>query len=90
MTHRTVKLALPALLALTAGCTTMGTGFGSTASGADSVAFSWKSSGADPVTGTMNATLADGQTYSGQFFEITKDTRVENLGPLWSGWRPGL
>jgi hypothetical protein len=89
MTHRTVKLTLPALLALAAGCTTMGTGFGSTASGADSVAFSWKSSGADPVTGTMNATLADGQTYSGQFFEITKDTRVENLGPLWSGWRPG-
>jgi len=34
MTHRTVRLGLPLLLALAAGCTTMGTGFGSTVSGA--------------------------------------------------------
>ena len=87
MTHRTVKLGLPLLLALAAGCTTMGTGFGSTASGADPVTFSWKSS--DSVSGTMSATLTDGREYSGQFFEITKDTRVDNLGPLWSGWSPG-
>ena len=42
MTHRMVKLGLPLLLALAAACTTMGTGFGSTASGADPVTFSWK------------------------------------------------
>jgi len=87
MTHRTVKLGLPLLLALAAGCTTMGTGFGSTAAGADPVTFSWKSS--DSVSGTMSATLIDGKQYSGQFFEITKDTRVDNLGPLWTGWNPG-
>src|ERR1700693_5083855 len=87
MTHRTLKLGLPLVLALGAGCTTMGTGCGSTASGADPVNFSWKSS--DSVSGTMSATLSDGKTYSGQFFEITKDTRVDNLGPLWSGWSPG-
>src|SRR5882672_11246775 len=87
MTHRTVKLGLPLLLALAAGCTTMGTGFGSTASGADPVSFSWKSS--DSVSGTMSATLADGKTYSGQFFQITKDTTVNSVQPLWSGWSPG-
>jgi len=87
MTHRTVKLGLPLLLALAAGCITMGTGFGSTASGADPVTFSWKSS--DSVSGTMSATLTDGKKYSGQFFEITNDTRVDNLGPLWTGWSPG-
>jgi hypothetical protein len=37
----------------------------------------------------MSATLPDGETYSGQFFEITKDTTVDNLWPLWTGWRPG-
>jgi hypothetical protein len=87
MTHRTVKLGLPLLVALAAGCTTMGTGFGSTASGADPVTFSWKSS--DSVSGTMSATLKDGQAYSGQFFQITKNTTVDNLGPLWTGWGPG-
>jgi hypothetical protein len=87
MKHRTLKLGLPLLLALATGCTTIGTGFGSTASGSDPVTFSWKSS--DPVSGSMSATLTDGKIYSGQFFEITKDTRVDNLGPLWTGWHPG-
>jgi len=41
------------------------------------------------VSGTMSATLTDGKQYRGQFFEITKDTRVDNLGPLWTGWNPG-
>lgn len=42
MTHSTVKLRLPLLVALAAGCTTMGTGYGSTASGSNPVDFSWK------------------------------------------------
>jgi hypothetical protein len=84
MKHSTAKLGLPLLVALAAGCTTMGTGFGSTASGAKPVNFSWKSS--DGVSGSMNATLSDGKTYTGQFFQITSDTTVDNLGPLWAGW----
>jgi hypothetical protein len=80
-------VALPLLAVLAAGCTTMGTGFGSTATGADHVNFSWKSS--NSVSGTMNATLSDGKTYTGQFFQITSDTTVDNLGPLWAGWGPG-
>jgi hypothetical protein len=87
MKHSIVKLGLPLLAAIAAGCTSMGTGVGSTPSGADPVSFSWKSS--DSVSGTMTATLSDGKTYSGQFFQITKDTTVNSVGPLWSGWSPG-
>jgi hypothetical protein len=84
MKHSTVKLGLPLLVALAAGCTTMGTGFGSTPSGTHPVNFSWKSS--NDVSGSMNATLSDGKTFTGQFFQITSDTTADNLGPLWTGW----
>ena len=62
MTHPTVKLGLPLLVVLAAGCTTMGTGYGSTASGTDPVNFSWKSSG--DISGTMNATASGGISYT--------------------------
>jgi hypothetical protein len=88
MTHPIVKLGLPLLATLAVGCTTMGTGVGSTATGTNPVNFSWKSSD-DSVSGTMDATLSDGKTYSGQFFQITKNTTVDSIGPLWSGWRSG-
>lgn len=81
------SLSFMVVAALAAGCTTMGTGTGSTLSGANPVTFSWKSS--DGVSGTMSATLSDGQTYSGQYFEITKDTTTDSVGPLWYGWGPG-
>src|SRR5713226_10267220 len=77
MKHSTLRLGLPLLVALAAGCTTMGTGFGSTASGGNPVNFSWISS--DNVSGSMNATLSGGKTYTGQFFQITSDTTVDNL-----------
>jgi hypothetical protein len=79
--------ALPLVMALATGCTTMGTGFGSTASGKDPVNFTWKSS--DEVSGSMTATQADGQAFTGQFFQITTNTTVDSLGPLWTGWGPG-
>jgi hypothetical protein len=87
MTHPIVKVGLPLLVVLATGCSTMGTGFGSTASGKDPVNFSWNSSGG--VSGTMNATVPDGNSYKGQFFQITSDTTADNLGPLWGGWGPG-
>jgi hypothetical protein len=87
MRQTNVMVALPLLAVLAAGCTTMGTGFGATATGANPVNFNWKSS--DSVSGTMDATLADGETYSGQFFQITTDTTVDTLGPLWTGWGGG-
>ena len=78
-------ILLPLLLA--AGCTTMGSGFGSTATGTNPVHFNWKSS--DGVSGTMYATLADGSVYAGSFFQITSNTTVDTLEPLWDGWGAG-
>jgi hypothetical protein len=84
MKRQNAYLMLPILAAIAAGCTTMGTGTGSTLSGASPTVFSWKSS--DGVSGTMNATLSGGVTYSGQYYQITKDTSVDGIGPLWYGW----
>jgi hypothetical protein len=84
MKYSTMRLGVPLLVVLAAGCTTMGTGFGSTDSGAIPVNFTWKSS--DSVSGSMNATLSDGKTFAGQFYQITSDTTIDNLGPLWAGW----
>jgi hypothetical protein len=75
---------LSLLAALAAGCTTVGAGIGSAFSGATPVSFSWQNS--DSLSGTMNATLSDGETYSGQFFQITKDTTLGSVAPLWAGW----
>src|SRR5260370_17124091 len=84
MKYHNAAVILPLLVAVAAGCTTMGTGTGSTPSGANAATFNWKSS--DGVAGTINATLSGGKTYSGQYFQITKDTTVDSIGPLWAGW----
>jgi hypothetical protein len=85
MSTQSGKWILPILATIAAGCTTMGTGTGSTPSGGSPTVFSWKSS--DGVSGTMSATMPGGQTYSGQYFQITKDTTVDSIGPLWlGGW----
>jgi hypothetical protein len=82
----------PAILAtllpliLGTGCTTMGTGFGSTANGTNPVHFSWQSS--DDVSGKIYATLADGSVYMGRYFQVTSNTTVDTLEPLWVGWGP--
>jgi len=77
------KLLLPLVL-LAAACTTTktGTGFGSTASGANPVNVTWTSS--DSVSGTMSATLADGTTYTGHYFEATNEISGDSFG-----WGPG-
>jgi hypothetical protein len=84
MKYHNAAVILPLLVAMAAGCTTMGIGTGSTPSGANAATFNWKSS--DGVSGTINATLSGGKTYSGQYFQITKDTTVDSIGPLWAGW----
>jgi len=71
------------VLGLTA-CTTMGTGVGSTRVGDVRAVLSWEASGAR--TGMMTAMLSTGETYAGMYFQITSDTRVDGLGPLWVGW----
>jgi hypothetical protein len=85
MRRSNIQMLLTLLAVVACGCTTMGTGSGSTPSGGYTTVFNWKSS--DGISGTITATLSGGQTYSGQYFQITKDTTVDSIGPLWySGW----
>src|SRR5262245_36487280 len=80
----TLRLVALAAIGLIAGCTSTGTGLG-TMRGADTHAnFSWKST--DDRTGTLTAQLSNGKQLSGDCFQITQDTRVEKLAPLWYGW----
>lgn len=79
---RLAPLSLVTLLA--AGCVTAGTGVGSSPGGAVSAAFAWTAD--SPRAGTMTATLSTGETYRGPFFQVTRETRIEELAPLWVGW----
>lgn len=75
---------LPMLLLLVAGCTTTGVGVGSSPSGAVSATFTWIAD--SPRGGTMTALLSTGESYRGPFFQVTRETRIEELAPLWVGW----
>jgi hypothetical protein len=74
-------LLLIAILA--AGCATMRTGSGSATSGTNSANFSWTGSG--NVSGSMAATLANGETFTGRFSQITSSLTDElgPQGPIW-------
>jgi hypothetical protein len=86
MQSRNLSRLLPILTAIAAGCTTTGTGVGYTATGRSPTTFSWKSS--DIVSGTMTATLPDGTTFSGRYFQVTPDTNVPGIASLYDGWNP--
>jgi hypothetical protein len=73
-----------ALALAAAACTTTGAGSGTTREENLPVNFSWSSDNA--VSGSMTATLADGEMFAGKFFQVTSDTRVDRLAPLWAGW----
>ena len=66
MRHSIVKLALPLLGLLATGCANMTMELGPTDSSANPVNFSLKSS--DTVSGSMNATVPDGEPSSADFF----------------------
>ena len=34
----------------------------------------------------MTAALSTGDVYTGPFFQITRETRIDELDPLWIGW----
>ena len=81
-----LNLAAIVLIGLAvSGCETKGVGEGSTLGGSVHALFTWKATG--PARGEMTATLNTGQTYAGPFFQITQESRIDTLGPLWIGWR---
>ena len=86
-----LSLALALLATLfVSGCRTTGAGYGTLQNSADGadirVSFDWRST--DSVSGTMTATFSDGRSFTGQYFQITSDTRIDHLGPLWHEWSP--
>jgi hypothetical protein len=88
MSHTAWRSGAVALAALWVGaCATMGTGVGETRGGGPGVNFSWKAQ--DAVKGQMTATLSTGEAFTGPLFQITSDTRVDDIGPLWAGWGRG-
>lgn len=34
----------------------------------------------------MTAVLSGGATYSGPFFHVTRETTIDELGTMWTGW----
>ena len=83
---RTLGLVGPTIVMIGAmtACTTTGTGMGTARNSDLHANFAWKST--DDRTGTLTATLSNGETFSGPFYQVTHDTRVETLAPLWYGW----
>jgi hypothetical protein len=79
--------------AVLSGCKSTGEGTGEspTAAGGVKARFTWEES--DPSSGNMKATVTmpDGteQTYEGKFYQITKESRIDTIGPLWDPWYPG-
>ena len=82
-----IRTLIPVVLTavLAAACVSSGRGFGETRRGGEHVDFTWTARG--DHSGTMTATLASGQTLAGPYFQITQDSRIEELRPLWYGWR---
>jgi hypothetical protein len=68
---------------LAAACTTTGTGVGNARVGDMHASFAWQST--DDRTGTLTASLSNGDNFTGKFFQVTHDTRIDSLGPLWAG-----
>ena len=84
MQLRLKPLAAIGGMILTAACTTTGVGMGTSRTGDLRANFSWIAHG--PTEGDMSATMSDGRGYSGRFFQITSQTLVQDLSPLWIGW----
>jgi hypothetical protein len=64
-----------------------GTGSGNVRGTQKPVAFTWQ--GGDGNSGDITATFGSGRVFKGSYFQITRETRVERLEPLWDGWGRG-
>jgi hypothetical protein len=83
MSGITSRAGLLLVAGLVVGCAATRTGSGSAVPATDSVKFSWTSS--SNVAGSMTATLANGETFTGRFFQITSSLTDElgPRGPIW-------
>jgi hypothetical protein len=79
------------LLAILISCKSTGVGEGASDSGDVRAQFTWQQT--EPSSGTLTATLTEPsgltETYQGKFYQITSNSEIETLGPLWHPWHPG-
>jgi hypothetical protein len=79
------------LIVVTVGCKSTGSGTGESDKGDVQVHFNWQQS--DPTSGALTAMVTGDtgsqETYEGKFYQITSDSRIDTLGPLWYPWHPG-
>src|SRR5689334_22203767 len=80
----TVAGALAALALAACETTSGGTGSGNVRGTQKPVAFTWQNDGGN--SGDITATFGSGRVFKGTYFQITHDTRVDHLDPLWDGW----
>ena len=69
------------------GCQTnqgSGTGGGKVSGTRKPVAFTWQSSDSD--SGHITATFGNGRVFKGTYLQVTSDTHLDELEPLWDGW----
>jgi len=80
------KLLIALAVVALAACETQsaGTGSGNVRGTQKPVAFTWQSD--DSNSGDITATFGSGRLFTGSYFQITRETRVERLDPLWDGW----
>jgi hypothetical protein len=73
------------------GCKSTGIGTGESPAGDIKASFTWQQS--EPTSGLLKATVIRPGTapkeYEGKFYQITKESRVETIAPLWNPWYPG-
>ena len=84
------RLVFALLIIAMIGCKSTGSGIGESATGDVQARFTWQQS--DPLSGTLTATMFrqnDSETYTGKFYQITRNSRIDTLGPLWHPWHPG-
>jgi hypothetical protein len=90
--QRTRRFSIVGLIVaiLAVGCRSTGVGEGATPEGDIGVTFLWEQK--SPIEGELRAQLVQAggiaETYTGRFFQITRESRLETLGPLWSAWNP--
>lgn len=90
--RRTIRFSIvgSAMAILAVGCRSTGVGEGATLEGDVGVTFLWEQK--SPTEGELRAALVQSggviETYTGRFFQITRESRLETLGPLWAGWDP--
>jgi hypothetical protein len=83
MASLTLRAGFLLVVGLAVGCATTRIGSGSALSGTNSARFSWTSSG--NVSGSMTARFANGEIFTGRFFQITSSL-TDVLGPQGPVW----